>query len=419
MSDKGFISRLKNSKRLSSFLSKSKSKEELHDKKETSIANDDIESCESDTDSVEDAEDYRPGGYHPISLGDSFKDGRYVIVKKLGWGHFSTVWLARDNHCEGRPVALKVVKSAPNYTEAALDEVKMLERVSAVCGLQVPIVAFYDCFTAESVNGRHVCMVFEVLGVSLLKMIRAFDHKGIPLDSVKTMAKQVLTGLDILHRRCDIIHTDLKPENVLVELTEQEQAEMKRLVSAENGKLDDTFKGLSIDSPLIKPERVNVKIADLGNACWVNHHFTDDIQTRQYRSPEVILGVPYDTSADIWSAACMFFELATGDFLFSPKHSTKYSKDEDHIAQMIELIGEFPKNFALSGRYSFDIFNKRGDLKHISKLQYWGLESVLREKYKWGEADACLFASFLLPMLQVHPRRRCTAQDALAHPFLQ
>lgn len=49
------------------------------------------------TEDEEDLEDYRPGGYHPVSIGDDFSSGRYVIVRKLGWGHFSTVWLARDN----------------------------------------------------------------------------------------------------------------------------------------------------------------------------------------------------------------------------------------------------------------------------------------------------------------------------------
>ncbi|EEQ99046.1 srpk, putative, partial [Perkinsus marinus ATCC 50983] len=61
------------------------------------------------------------------------------------------------------------------------------------------------------------------------------------------------------------------------------------------------------------------KIADLGNACWTHKHFSSDIQTRQYRSPEVIVGAGYDSSADIWSFACMIFELVTGDYLFDPK----------------------------------------------------------------------------------------------------
>lgn len=74
----------------------------------------------------EDEEDYVSGGYHPVHIGDTFSTNRYVVVRKLGWGHFSTVWLARDDQ-RSRHVALKVVKSAPRYTETAIDEIKLLQ----------------------------------------------------------------------------------------------------------------------------------------------------------------------------------------------------------------------------------------------------------------------------------------------------
>ena len=86
---------------------------------------------------------------------------------------------------------------------------------------------------------------------------------------------------------------------------------------------------------------LRVKIADLGNACWEHHHFTDDIQTRQYRALEVIIGAGYGPPADIWSTACMAFELATGDYLFEPHSGDDYSRDEDHLAHIIgEEMGE-------------------------------------------------------------------------------
>lgn len=99
-------------------------------------------------------------------------------------------------------------------------------------------------------------------------------------------------------------------------------------------------------------ENVQVKIVDLGNACWTYHHFTSQIQTRQYRSPEVIIGAEYGPSADIWSFACMIFELVTGDFLFEPRKGETYDKDDDHLAQMIELLGRMPKTLAFSGVHS-------------------------------------------------------------------
>ena len=79
-------------------------------------------------------------------------------------------------------------------------------------------------------------------------------------------------------------------------------------------------------------ESVKVKICDMGNGCWTYHHFTPEIQTRQYRSPEVIIGRDYDSSADVWSLACTVFEMITGDFLFEPRTGHNYDKDEDHLA---------------------------------------------------------------------------------------
>jgi serine/threonine-protein kinase SRPK3 len=80
-----------------------------------------------------------------------------------------------------------------------------------------------------------------------------------------------------------------------------------------------------------------VKIADLGNACWRHHHFATEIQTRQYRSPETILGIKYDTSADIWSFACMLYEMLSGELLFQPTKTREFGKNEHHLALVIML----------------------------------------------------------------------------------
>lgn len=164
---------------------------------------------------------------------------------------------------------------------------------------------------------------------------------------------------------------------------------------------------------------IEVKIADLGNACYVHKHFTEDIQTRQYRSIEVILGCGFDTSADIWSTACMAFELATGDYLFEPHSGQNYSRDEDHIAHMIELLGPVPSRLMFSGTMSKMIFNDKGQLQHIHGLKPWGLVSVLTEKYEWPHEQAMAFADFLVPMLAYEPKKRATAEQCLKHPWLQ
>lgn len=173
----------------------------------------------------EDSEDYCKGGYHPVTVGEQFKDGKYTVVRKLGWGHFSTVWLSKDNVTQ-KHVALKVVRSAAHYTETAIDEIKLLNKIVAAKPDhpgRKHVVSLLDSFEHKGPNGTHVCMVFEVLGENLLGLIKRWNHRGIPMPLVKQITKQVLLGLDYLHRECGIIHTDLKPENVLIEIGDVEQ----------------------------------------------------------------------------------------------------------------------------------------------------------------------------------------------------
>ncbi|KAF0330527.1 hypothetical protein GQ607_002406 [Colletotrichum asianum] len=455
----------------------------------------------------EDSEDYCKGGYHPVQIGEKFKDGKYTVVRKLGWGHFSTVWLSRDN-TSGKHVALKVVRSAAHYTETAIDEIKLLNKIVQAKPDhpgRKHVVSLLDSFEHKGPNGTHVCMVFEVLGENLLGLIKKWNHRGIPMPLVKQITKQVLLGLDYLHRECGIIHTDLKPENVLIEIGDVEQI-VKKVVKSEpsdkennrNGRrrrrtlitgsqplpsplnasfnhnnlfpstnshtslgqmlhegkgsndsspkrdadqktrektadlLTKEVSGISLDKTSSSPSSgekrkaedahafdiISVKIADLGNACWTNHHFTNDIQTRQYRSPEVILGAKWGASTDVWSMAAMVFELITGDYLFDPQSGTKYGKDDDHIAQIIELLGPFPKSLCLSGKWSQEIFNRKGELRNIHRLRHWALPDVLREKYHFKEDEAKRIADFLTPMLELVPEKRANAGGMAGHLWL-
>uniref|UniRef100_A0A3P9H3M2 non-specific serine/threonine protein kinase n=1 Tax=Oryzias latipes TaxID=8090 RepID=A0A3P9H3M2_ORYLA len=558
----------------------------------------------SDDEEQEDPNDYCKGGYHHVKVGDLY-NGKYHVIRKLGWGHFSTVWLAWDIQVK-RFVAMKVVKSAEHYTETAVDEIKLLKSVrnsDPDDPNREMVVQLLDDFKISGVNGTHVCMVFEVLGHHLLKWIIKSNYQGLPLACVKSIIKQVLQGLDYLHSKCQIIHTDIKPENILMTVDEpyvrklaaeatewqrtgapppsgsaistapapkqmvkmsknkkkklkkkqKRQAELLekcimdleemekttetredddeeeepkspkgrvcaplRQVSLQdlgneepnegsmnedhkrvgpepeelpdancNGHVEverrkpqwrneDQHNGnaespegqrvecsvyhlcnegelehsileeeeeekancfyrrqesmrndkLTAGSLLINPlepvnaDKIKVKIADLGNACWVHKHFTEDIQTRQYRSLEVLIGSGYSTPADIWSTACMAFELATGDYLFEPHSGEDYSRDEDHIALIIELLGSVPRKLIMTGKYSKDFFTKKGDLKHITKLKPWGLLEVLVDKYEWPREEAESFTDFLLPMLEMVPEKRATAAECLRHPWI-
>lgn len=175
--------------------------------------------------------EYKQGGYHKVAIGDKFNN-RYTVIEKLGWGHFSTVWMCQDKKATSpkySTVALKIQKSADQYREAALDEIDLFRHIattlskpevareSKLFGFDSCVVQFLHNFDHVGPNGKHTCMVFEVLGENMLSVIKKYNYKGIPVPIVKNIIRQVCLGLDFLHRHCSIIHTDIKPENILTE----------------------------------------------------------------------------------------------------------------------------------------------------------------------------------------------------------
>ena len=116
-----------------------------------------------------------------------------------------------------RFVALKIQKSARDYAQAALHEIELLSAIAKGDPTNSKnAVQLLDHFKHAGPNGHHVCLVTEFLGDSLLRLIRYNRNKGIGLSRVKEICRSVLVGLDYLHRELGIIHTDLKPENVLL-----------------------------------------------------------------------------------------------------------------------------------------------------------------------------------------------------------
>jgi serine/threonine-protein kinase SRPK3 len=398
---------------------------------------------------------FTKGGYHPVQIGDTFSDGRYRVLQKLGWGHFSTVWLCFDK-VEKQHCAVKVQKADPHYADAARDEIRLLNALHvSPLSRNIPVVALLDSFEHKGPNGLHVCLTFEVLSKSLLSLIKRFNYRGVPMALIKIIARQVLEGLEYSHEQCKIIHTDLKPENILFAKHESEREMLQQLALRAVGEMekrqqareerrklrekqmasnpssedpdtssDDENLSLNALGTNYRPnmdlafESGRVKIVDFGNACWEDKPFTDDIQTRQYRAPEVILGAGYNSKADIWSLACLIFELTTGDFLFDPHSGKDYDRDEDHLALMMELLGPLPMELINKGMFAGEFYTKKGELKHIKRLNFWSLRDVLREKYKVPPHQAEEMSSFLLPMLYYDPARRISAREALRHSFV-
>ncbi|KAI3980645.1 hypothetical protein MKX01_025210 [Papaver californicum] len=411
-------------------------------------------SCSSSSGSEHEEEEvdaYRKGGYHAVRVGDSFKGGRYIAQRKLGWGHFSTVWLAFDTH-SSRFFALKIQRSAADFAEAALQEIEILSAIANGDSSNLEsVVRLIDHFRHTGPNGQHICMILEYLGDSLLHLIKYNRYRGLSLNKVREICRWVLLSLDYLHREVGIIHSDLKLENILLISTIDPSKDPNKsgispilekpegssnssgLVNIGEKKLKRKARSATVKistrrasmGGITKRVRsldgidLRCKVVDFGNACWVDKPFQDEIQTRQYRAPEVVLGAGFSFSADMWSLACVAFELATGEVMFAPTSGEGFTEDEDHLAQMMELLGKMPRKIAVGGSQSKKYFDRYGDLKRIRRLKFWPLNKLLMEKYNFHASDACEFATFLTPLLEFAPEKRPTAEKCLQHPWLK
>lgn len=289
-----------------------------------------------------------------------------------------------------REVVIKIPQANEDDVKMVNNDVQML-RAAHNCLPTDPrrkwIIEIFDDFNLRCSEAIISCAVLEPLKGTLLDLIDNSSHKSLSLAVVKNISRQVLKGLDYLHF-CNIIHTDIKPENVLY-------------FNAENS-LDD----------------VRIKISDFGNACFEDNHLCWEIQTPHYRSLEAILDAGYDTSADIWSAACLFFELATGEYLFDVRHENFMIRDMLHLSSIIEHLSPIPNHIIWRGRKSPDLFDEFGQLLNVETIHQNSISNVLLNRYSWSETDAMSFASFLEYMLDFDPANRPTAAECLQHPWL-
>ncbi|XP_055501107.1 dual specificity tyrosine-phosphorylation-regulated kinase 1A isoform X1 [Leucoraja erinacea] len=345
-----------------------------------------------------------------VKNGEKWMD-RYEIDSLIGKGSFGQVVKAYDR-VEQEWVAIKIIKNKKAFLNQAQIEVRLLELMNKHdTEMKYYIVHLKRHFMFRN----HLCLVFEMLSYNLYDLLRNTNFRGVSLNLTRKFAQQMCTALLFLATpELSIIHCDLKPENIL----------------------------------LCNPKRSAIKIVDFGSSCQLGQRIYQYIQSRFYRSPEVLLGMPYDLAIDMWSLGCILVEMHTGEPLFSG------ANEVDQMNKIVEVLGIPPSHILDQAPKARKFFEKLSDaswtvkktkdgkrvniksnIKKIGNTEYkppgtrklhsiLGVETGGPGGRRAGEsghtvADYLKFKDLILRMLDYDPKTRIAPYYALQHSFFK
>lgn len=216
------------------------------------------------------------------------------------------------------------------------------------------------------IHRQHLCLVFELLSVNLYELIKQNQFRGLSTTLVRVFAQQLLNGLALLNK-ARLIHCDLKPENILLK---------------------------NLESPIIK-------IIDFGSACDERQTVYTYIQSRFYRSPEVLLGLPYSSAIDMWSLGCIVVELFLGLPLFPG------SSEYNQVSRIVDMLGNPPNWMIEMGKQAGEFFEKRQDEFGRRTYQLKSMEQYAREHSTKEQPSKKYFQANTLPeIIKSYPMPR-------------
>ncbi|KAF2421085.1 kinase-like protein [Tothia fuscella] len=426
-----------------------------------------LEECER-------VEEYKPGGFHPVNMGDRFGvQGRYCVYNKLGYGGFATIWLARDLD-ENRNVALKILRA--NSPLSGDSEVKILEE------LQQPsdhpgrehIRFLLDSFKVEGPNGTHQCLVMEVAGPSLADLCRQTEkdpwQKRFRKYLGHKFATQAVQAVAYLHSK-NIAHGDINAQNLLIRLADfaewSPQETDRRVPLPWDTEVlmifDDVPHNPSAPRRMMEPFAMDdiygleyeerVFLIDFGQSFIANTQPCEQKEyTLTYSAPELIINKEAFLKTDIWALGCTLYQIRSGSDLFDGFLSTL-----NHVLlQTVEMLGKLPDDMWSKwegrGRW-FDehgvkkedpgpVDEELGDMEEFNSLKHYvdsirvhnrgektfksqqyqarWVEKMLMDPYGTALSDEEVdnLADLLDGMLTYDIEARMSAEDVLQHRWL-
>lgn len=294
-------------------------------------------------------------------------DYRYEVLKELGHGAFGNVYLCYD-HKHGMDVAVKVIRNERRFHKQAKIEIELYDLLNTVSPYSDNIIQLYKAFHFRS----DLFMVFQNFGMNLYNYYRKHD---IPEDDVKAFGRQIARGIEHLHN-LDIIHMDLKPENIMIR--------------------DKHLKIIDLGSSMIKEETQVLK--------------KNYVQSRYYRAPEVLFNTGISTKIDVWSYGCIIYELLTKEPLI-PARSTF-----DLAIYYIHVLGYPPHD--MTEIYSNpDFFTRKS--RELLRFRTKKNKYLYPNDFKWHGIENEEFKKFIkINCLNWDPKKRSTMSDIISHPYL-